>query len=74
MAADRNTIAKGIKELKIESDTTFNQRRIRRKGGVRKTSESLIPGLNESCLEILKFYTAGSPMNEKIKWTNLTQQ
>ena len=74
LAADRNTIAKGIKELKSESDTTFNQHRIRRKGGGRKTSESLIPGLNETFLEVLKIYTAGSPMDEKIKWTNLTQQ
>ena len=74
LAADRNTIAKGIKELKSESDTTFNQHSIRRKGGGRKTSESLIPGLNETFLEVLKFYTAGSPMDEKIKWTNLTQQ
>ncbi|MEG4422360.1 ISAzo13 family transposase [Microcoleus sp. LAD1_D5] len=74
LAADRNTIAKGIKELKSESDITFNQHRIRRKGGGRKTSESLIPGLNETFLEVLKIYTAGSPMDEKIKWTNLTQQ
>ena len=74
LAADRNTIAKGIKELKSESDTTFNQHSIRRKGGGRKTSESLIPGLNETFLEVLKFSTAGSPMDEKIKGTNLTQQ
>ena len=74
LAADRNTIAKGIKELKSESDTTFNQHRIRQKGGGIKTSESLIPGLNETFLEVLKTYTAVSPMDEKIKWTNLTQQ
>jgi hypothetical protein len=75
LAADRNTIAKGIKELKSESYTTFfNQQRIRRKGGGRKTSESLLPGLDETFLEVLKVYTAGSPMDEKIKWTNLTQK
>lgn len=61
LAADRNTIAKGIKELKSESDPTFNQQRIRRKGGGRKTSESLLPGLDETFLEVLKMYTAGSP-------------
>ena len=74
LSVDRNTIAKGIKELKSESDTTFNQHRIRQKGGGRKTRDSQIPGLNETFLEVLKNYTAGSPMNEQIKWTNLTQQ
>ena len=74
LAVDRNTIAKGIKELKSESETTLNQHRIRQKGGVRKTSESLIPGLNETFLEVFKNYTAGNPMDEKIKWTNLTRQ
>lgn len=74
MGVDRNTIAKGIKELKTESDTTFNQQRIRRHGGGRKTRESEIPDLNERFLEVLKNHTAGDPMSEKIKWTNLTQQ
>jgi len=74
LGVDRNTIAKGIKELKTESDTTFNQQRIRRRGGGRKTRESEIPDLNERFLEVLKNHTAGDPMSEKIKWTNLTQQ
>src|SRR4028119_1022666 len=74
LGVDRNTIAKGIKELKTESDTTFNQQRIRRRGGGRKTRESEIPDLNERFLEVSKNHTAGDPMSEKIKWTNLTQQ
>jgi len=74
LGVDRNTIAKGIKELKTESDTNFNQQRIRRRGGGRKTRESEIPDLNERFLEVLKNHTAGEPMSEKIKWTNLTQQ
>jgi hypothetical protein len=39
-----------------------------------KTRESEIPDLNERFLEVLKNHTAGDPMSEKIKWTNLTQQ
>ena len=74
LGVDRNTIAKGIKELKSESDTTCNQQRIRRRGGGRKTREYEIPDLNEYFLEVLKNHTAGDPMSEKIKWTNLTQQ
>lgn len=74
LSVDRNTIAKGINELKTESSTTFNQHRIRQVGGGRKSKDSQIPGLNEAFLEVLKNYTAGDPMNEEIKWTNLTQQ
>ena len=74
LGVNRNTIAKGIKELKTESDTTFDRQRIRRRGGGRKTRESEIPDLNERFLEVLKNHTAGDPMSEKIKWTNLTQQ
>jgi hypothetical protein len=74
LGVDRNTIAKGIKELKTESDTTFNQHRIRRRGGGRKTRESEIPDLNERFLEVLKNHTAGAPMSENIQGTNLTQQ
>ena len=29
-------------------------------------------GIDEAFLEVLKFPTAGDPMNELIKWTNLT--
>ena len=58
LGVDRNTIAKGIKELKTESDTTFNQQRIRRRGGVRKTRESEIPDFYERFLEVLKNHTA----------------
>ena len=74
LGVDRNTIAKGIKELKSESDTTCNQQRIRRRGGGRKSRESEIPDLNEFFLEVLKNHTAGDPMNELIKWTNLTHK
>ncbi|MEG4855670.1 hypothetical protein QUB10_32980 [Microcoleus sp. B5-D4] len=74
LGVDRNTIAKGIKELKSELDTTFNQQTIRRPGGGRKTRESEIPDLNERFLEVLKNHTARDTMSEKIKWPNLSQQ
>ena len=74
LGIDRNTIAKGIKELQSESDPTFELQRIRRPGGGRKTRDSQIPDLNERFLEVLKNHTAGDPMSEQIKWTNLTHQ
>jgi len=74
LGVDRNTIAKGIQELQAEPDPTFNQQRIRSSGGGRKSRDSQIPDLNEKFLEVLKNHTAGDPMNEDIKWTNLTQK
>ncbi len=74
LGVDRNTIAKGIQELQAEPDPTFNQQRIRSSGGGRKSRDSQIPDLNEKFLEVLKNHTAGEPMNEDIKWTNLTQK
>ncbi|MEG5061980.1 ISAzo13 family transposase [Microcoleus sp. A2-C5] len=74
LGVDRNTIAKGIKELKSESEHSRNHKRIRRPVGGRKTRDSQIPNLNERFLEVLKNHTAGDPMSEKIKWTNLTHQ
>ena len=66
------TIHRGISELKhpdkIEND------RIRTKGGGRKRSIERIPNLSEKFLKILKDYTAGDPMDETIRWTNLSHQ
>jgi len=38
-----------------------------------KKKLELMPGINEAFLQILKNNTAGSPMDENIKWTNLTR-
>ena len=69
---DRKTIHRGITELKhpdkIEND------RIRTKGGGRKRSIETIPNLSGKFLKILKDYTAGDPMDEAVRWTNLTHQ
>jgi hypothetical protein len=69
---DRKTISRGIVELKnpelIEKD------RDRKKGGGRKLSINTIPGINEAFLAVVYNYTAGDPMDERIRWTNLTHQ
>lgn len=69
---DRKTISSGIDELKnpelIEKD------RDRKKGGGRKLSINTIPGINEAFLAVVYNYTAGDPMDERIRWTNLTHQ
>ncbi len=44
---------------------------IRRPGGGRKKIREKIEGIDELFLEIVEENTAGSPMDESIKWTNL---
>ncbi len=69
---DRKTIRKGIYEL--EHPETIEKGRIRKKGGGRKTSIESIPDINEAFLKVVYLYTAGDPMDDKIRWTNLTHQ
>jgi hypothetical protein len=44
---------------------------VRRPGGGRKKIREKIEGIDELFLEIVEENTAGSPMDENIKWTNL---
>ncbi len=69
---DRKTINRGINEL--TNPETIVDKRIRKKGGGRKSSIENIPNLNKYFLEIIADHTAGDPMDETIKWTNLTHQ
>ena len=68
----RKTIRRGIKELK--NPQTLPKDRIRRSGGGMKPKIETIPGIDAALLDIVRDYTAGDPMNEKILWTNLTHQ
>ena len=56
------------------NETTINNLRIRKKGGGRKSILATRIGIDEAFLEVLKFQTAGDPMNELIKWTNLAHK
>ena len=67
------TLHKGLEELKDEKKLLKNKDRIRKKGGGRKKLIEIMEGLNEAFLDVLKENTAGSPMKESIKWTNLTR-
>lgn len=68
---DDKPIRDGIKEL--DSDVALNQSRIRRSGGGRKSVFETIEGLDEAFLRVIAQHTAGSPMDETLKWTNLTR-
>ena len=63
------TLALGLAEL---NDTTaLGQERIRQPGGGRKSALATIADIDEAFLRVLERHTAGSPMDETLKWTNL---
>jgi len=68
----RTTILRGIKELKdyeiLEKD------RIRKHGGGRKSAIEQIKNIDEVFLKVIDDHIAGDPMNESIRWTNLSQK
>lgn len=66
----RETVAKGIKELAEEE--TLPQGRSRHDGGGRMQILDKALDINEVFLNLLKEHTAGDPIDEKVKWTNLT--
>jgi hypothetical protein len=69
-----NTISRAIEELKNLSDNSDNDKRVRRPGGGRKQYDEVIPGIDENFLDVLVNNTAGDPMKDNVKWTNLSQQ
>ena len=74
LGCDRNTIGEGIKELKGMPADIGEEQRIRRSGGGRKPYSESHPGIDEKFLDVLADHTAGDPMNDQIRWTNLSPQ
>jgi len=71
LQCDDRTIARGQQELKI--DLSNEEQRIRKLGGGRKFLLPTVDEIDEVFLELLENHTAGSPMDETIKWTNLSR-
>ena len=72
LSCDADTVKRGRKEL--QEGEINQENRIREQGGGRKKLLEKIENIDEVFLEIVKDYTAGSPMDEEIKWTNLGQR
>lgn len=68
---DDRTISRGQRELKTELSN--QEQRIRQPGAGRKFVLATTKGLEVAFIEVLKNHTAGSPMDETIKWTNLSR-
>lgn len=70
-ACDYSTVAHGIDDL--TNETALQQQTVRRSGGGRKSAFDTIKNLDAVFLRVLTEHTAGSPMDETVKWTNLTR-
>jgi hypothetical protein len=64
------TVMAGIDE--INNGTETPEERIRKPGGGRKKIIESEEDIDEVFFEILKHHTAGSPINDEVKWTNLS--
>lgn len=69
LQCDIDRVRRGMEELK--QPLPEKEERIRRPGGGRKSVLSTAVGLDEAFFAVLKNYTAGSPVDGAIKWTNL---
>jgi len=72
MGCDRNTIAKGIGELRNGEVSPDESRRIRQVGGGRKRAEDADESIEGDFLTLIASYTAGDPMDETVRWTSLS--
>ena len=45
----------------------------RRAGGGRKSALATIVGIDEAFLRVVAPHTAGAPLDERVKWTNLSR-
>lgn len=69
---DYSTVVHGIDDF--TNETALQQQTVRRPGGGRKSAFDTIKNLDAVFLRVLTDHTAGSPMDETVKWTNLTRQ
>ena len=71
-ACNYRTLVHGLREL--NDAQAFDQANIRKSGGGRPSAFATYENLDTVFLQVLDAHTAGSPMDETIKWTNMTRQ
>jgi transposase len=71
LGCSRRTVSRGAKEV---SDLCGSEvdRRIRRPGAGRKSYEEQWPNIDDQFLQVLQDHTAGDPMDDQVRWTDLT--
>lgn len=73
LGCSRTTIYEGLREFGQEAIEREYEPRQRRRGGGRKGYSETMPGIDEAFLRVVENHTAGDPMSEGVKWTNLSQ-
>ncbi len=71
LGCSRRTVSKGAKEVSGLSGAE-TEKRIRRPGGGRKSYQESWVDIDEKFLQILCDHTAGDPMDETVRWTDLS--
>jgi hypothetical protein len=72
LGCDPKTIRQGQQDLDQLPDGLDD--RVRKTGGGRKLCLDTIPQLEENFLRILQDRTAGDPMRQEVRWTDLTYE
>lgn len=71
LGCSRRTVSKGAREVSNLSKREIEDR-IRETGGGRKSYQEKWTEIDEKFLAVLRDHTAGDPMDEKVRWTDLT--
>ena len=71
LGCSRRTVSKGAKDISGLSRAETEQR-IRRPGGGRKSYQETWVDIDEKFLHVLRDHTAGDPMDETVRWTDLS--
>lgn len=74
LGCSRTTIHEGLADLESLPKESSYDPRLRQAGGGRKPYEVTLPGIDEAFLDVLQDNIAGDPMDEQIRWTNLTHE
>jgi hypothetical protein len=65
------SVKHGLREL--EQPLSDTDKRLRQPGAGRKKSVDTMAGLDEAFVQVMGNHTAGSPMDNKVKWSNLSR-
>ncbi|MFQ5799968.1 MAG: ISAzo13 family transposase [Bacteroidota bacterium] len=71
LGCSRRTVSKGAKEVSGLGGAE-TEKRIRRPGGGRKSYQETWVDIDEKFLQVLQDHTAGNPMDETVRWTDLS--
>lgn len=71
LGCSRRTVSKGAKDVSGLSGAE-TEKRIRRPGGGRKSYQDTWVDIDEKFLHVLRDHTAGDPMDETVRWTDLS--